>query len=84
MKDIKIYRVFIRSAFDSFEKYYFIGDKEQLMTLIGILYSTRLVNIERISYITIKAIPDDCKQIKYGIHGNGDVFTYVKEIYDEI
>ena len=77
MTDIKIYKIFIRSAFDSFEKYYFIGDKEQLMTLIGILYSKRMINIERVDYATIKEIPDDCMQIKYGIHGNDDVFTYI-------
>lgn len=76
-EDIYIYKVFIRSAFDGFEKYYFIGDKEQLMTLIGILYSTRLVKIEYIGYEIIKEIPDDCKQIKYGIHRNGDVFTHI-------
>lgn len=76
--NVKIYKVFIRSAFDGFEKYYFIGDKEQLMTLVGILYSTRLVQIERISYEEVNKIPEDMKQIKYGIHGNDDVFTYIE------
>lgn len=75
--NVKIYKVFIRSAFDGFEKYYFIGDKEQLMTLVGILHSTRLVKIEYISYETVKEVPEDMKQIKYGIHGNDDVFTYI-------
>lgn len=75
--NVNIYKIFIRSAFNGFEKYYFIGDKEQLMTLIGILYSTRLVSIHYISYETLREEPDDCKQIKYGIHLNGDVFTYI-------
>lgn len=74
----EIYKIYIRSAFDGFEKYYFIGTKEQLMTLIGILYSTRLVQIERISYeIAKKEEPDDCKQIKYAVESNGNIFTYV-------
>lgn len=77
--NVKIYKVFIRSDFNGFEKYYFIGDKEQLMTLVGILYSTRLVKIERILYQTLKEVPYDCKRIKYGIHGNDDVFTYICE-----
>ena len=77
--NVKIYKVFIRSAFDGFEKYYFVGDKEQLMTLIGILYSTRIVKIEYISYQTVKKEPEDMKQIKYGIHDNEDVFTYICE-----
>lgn len=77
--NVKIYKVFINSAFDRFEKYYFIGDKEQLMTLVGILYSTRIVKIERISYQILKKVPYDCKRIKYGIHGNDDVFTYICE-----
>lgn len=72
-----IYKVFIRSAFDSFEKYYFIGTKEQLMALIGILYSTRLVKIEYIAYEIVKKEPDDCKQIKYAVESNGNIFTYV-------
>lgn len=73
-----IYKVFIRSAFDVFEKYYFIGTKEQLMTLIGILYSTRLVKIEYIAYeIARKEEPDDCKQIKYVVEPNGNIFTYI-------
>lgn len=79
MSKIKIYKVFIRSAFDGFEKYYFIGDKEQLMTLIGVLHSTRIVKIEYVGYETVKKIPDDCQQIKYGIRANGDVFTYIEE-----
>lgn len=75
-----IYKVFIRSAFDGFEKYYFIGTKEQLMALIGILYSTRLVKIEYIAYeIAQKEEPDDCKQIKYAVESNGNIFTYVCE-----
>lgn len=74
-----IYKVFIRSAFDSFEKYYFIGTKEQLMALIGILYSTRLVKIEYISYQILKEEPNDCKQIKYAVESNGNIFTYVCE-----
>ena len=76
----EIYKVFISSAFGGFEKYYFKGTKEQLMTLIGILYSTRLVKIERISYQILKEEPDDCKQIKYVVESNGNIFTYVKEI----
>lgn len=72
-----IYKVFIRSAFDGFEKYYFIGTKEQLMALIGILYSTRLVKIEYISYEIVKKEPDNCKQIKYAVESNGNIFTYV-------
>ena len=76
----EIYKIYIRSAFDGFEKYYFIGTKEQLMALIGILYSTRLVKIERISYeIAKKGEPDDCKQIKYAVESNGNIFTYVCE-----
>lgn len=52
-----IYKVFIRSAFDKFEKYYFIGTKEQLMSLIGVLHSTRLVKIEYISYAKVLKCP---------------------------
>lgn len=76
----EIYKVYIRSAFDGFEKYYFIGTKEQLMALIGILYSTRLVKIERISYEKVSKVPEDMKQIKYVVESNGNIFTYVKEI----
>ena len=72
-----IYKVFIRSAFDGFEKYYFIGTKEQLMALIGILYSTRLVKIEYIAYEIVKEEPADCKQIKYAVESNGNIFTHV-------
>ena len=75
----KIYKIYICSAFDRFEKYYFIGTKEQLMALIGILYSTRLVKIERISYIELKEKPDDCRQIKYAVESNENIFTYVCE-----
>ena len=71
-----IYMVFISSAFGSFEKYYFIGTKEQLMTLIGILYSTRLVQIERISYQKIFKEPEDIAQIKYIVDDFGNLGTY--------
>ena len=63
--DKNIYKVFISSAFDRFEKYYFIGTKEQLMTLIGVLYSIRLVEIKRISYQRVFEVPEDIKEIKY-------------------
>ena len=71
-----IYKVFIRSAFDGFEKYYFIGTKEQLMTLIGIIYSTRIVQIERISYQKIVDEPEDIDQIKYIVDDFGNLGTY--------
>ena len=74
--DVKIYRVFIRGAFNTFSKYYFIGDKEQLMTLIGILYSTTFIKIERIDYEIVDEEPEDMKQIKYGIDSHDGVFTY--------
>lgn len=75
----EIYKIYIRSAFGGFEKYYFIGTKEQLMTLIGILHSTRLVKIEYISYEIVKKEPDNCKQIKYTVESNGNILTYVCE-----
>ena len=77
-----IYKINIRSAFDGFEKYYFIGTKEQLMTLIGILYSTRLVKIERISYEIVKERTDNCKQIKYVVESNGNIFTYFTYVWE--
>lgn len=80
MNNIEIWKVFIRSDFDEFEKYYFIGDKEQLMTLIGILHSTRIVKIEYVAYERVKEKPEDMKQIKYGIRSNGDVFTYIEGV----
>lgn len=76
----EIYNIYIRSAFNEFEKYYFIGTKEQLMALIGVLYSTRLVEIKYIAYeIAPKEEPEDCKQIKYAVESNGNIFTYVCE-----
>ena len=72
-----IYKVFIRSAFIGFEKYYFIGTKEQLMTLIGIIYSTRLVKVERIDYCKVFEEPADMKQINYSISDTGDITTYI-------
>lgn len=70
------YIVFIRSAFDGFEKYYFRGTKEQLMALIGVLYSTRLVKIERISYQIVFEVPIDIKEIKY-IAQEDNTFAYI-------
>lgn len=72
----EIHKIYIRSAFDGFEKYYFIGTKEQLMALIGILYSTRLVKIERISYEKVSKVPEDMKQIKYNINSFGSPDVY--------
>ena len=77
-----IYKVFIRSAFDGFEKYYFIGTKEQLMTLIGIIYSTRIVQIERISYQKIVDEPEDIDQIKYIVDEPEDI-DQIKYIVDD-
>ena len=74
--DKNIYKVFIRSAFDDFEKYYFMGTKEQLMTLIGVLHSTRLVKIERIDYQRVFKVPEDIKEIKY-VAQEDNIFTYV-------
>ena len=74
--DKNIYKVFIRSAFDGFEKYYFIGTKEQLMTLVGVLYSTRLVKIERIDYQRVFKVPEDMKEIKY-IAQEESTFSYI-------
>lgn len=54
----KLYKIIIRSAFNSIEQYIFEGTKEQLMTLIGCLHSTRLVQIERIDYREIKENED--------------------------
>lgn len=71
-----IYKVFIRSAFDGFEIYYFIGTKEQLMALIGILYSTRLVKINRISYQTVFEVPEGIKEIKY-VATETNTFSYI-------
>ena len=74
--DKNMYIVFIRSAFDGHEKYYFRGTKEQLMTLIGVLYSTRLVNIERIDYMRVFEIPIDMKEIKY-VADEINTFSYI-------
>ena len=71
----QIFKVYIRSAFSQFEKYFIRGSKENLMTLIGCLYSTRLVKIERISYEEVKEVPKDkdIKEIKYYISQKGDI-----------
>ena len=74
--DKNIYKVFIRSAFDGFEKYYFVGTKEQLMTLVGVLHSTRLVKIERIDYQRVFKISEDLKEIKY-VAQEDNTFTYI-------
>ena len=71
-----IYKVFICSAFNGFEKYFFIGTKEQLMTLIGVLYSTRLVKIERISYQKVFEVPEEMSEIKYIVQED-NTFSYI-------
>lgn len=76
-----IFKIYIRSAFDQFEKYFIRGTKENLMALIGCLYSTRLEKIERISYEEVKEIPKDLKEIKYFISSKGDIrITYQAQI----
>lgn len=72
-KQEKIFKLYIRSAFNQFEKYYLRGIKENLMTLIGCLYSTRFEKIERISYEEVKEIPKDIQEIKYYISNAGDI-----------
>lgn len=72
-KNEQIFKIYIRSAFDQFEKYFIRGNKENLMALIGCLYSTRLEKIERISYEEVKEIPKDLKEIKYYISSKGDI-----------
>ena len=69
----KIFKLYIRSAFNQFEKYYLRGTKENLMALIGCLYSTRFEKIERISYEEVKEIPKDIQEIKYYISNRGDI-----------
>ncbi len=69
----KIFKLYIRSAFNQFEKYYLRGTKENLMALIGCLYSTRFEKIERISYEEVKEIPKDIQEIKYHISNTGDI-----------
>ena len=71
-----IYKVFIRSAFDRFEKYYFRGTKYKLMALIGVLHSTRLVKIECIDYQRVFKVPEDMKEIKF-IAQEDNTFSYI-------
>lgn len=76
-----IFKIYIRSAFDQFEKYFIRGTKENLMALIGCLYSTRLEKIERINYEEVKEIPKDLEEIKYFISSKGDIrITYQAQI----
>ena len=70
------WQIFIRSAFNQYEKYYFIGTKEQLMCLIGCLHSTRLVQIEYIVYQKIFKKPQDIDQIKYQFNSVGGITIY--------
>lgn len=75
-----IFKIYIRSAFDQFEKYFIRGNKENLMALIGCLYSTRLEKIERISYEEVKEIPKDIEEIKYYISSKGDIrISYIPQ-----
>lgn len=69
----KIFKIYISSAFNQFEKYFLRGTKENLMALIGCLYSTRFEKIERISYEEAKEIPKDIQEIKYYISNTGDI-----------
>ncbi len=71
----KRYKIIIRSAFNRIEEYIYKGTKEQLMTLIGCLYSTRLVKIERIDYREIKEHEDitDIDEIYYYIVTNEEI-----------
>ncbi len=79
-KNEQIFKIYIRSAFDRFEKYFIRGNKENLMALIGCLYSTRLEKIERISYEEVKEIPKDLKEIKYYISSKGDIrISYIPQ-----
>ena len=71
-----IYIVFISSAFDGFEKYYFRGTKYELMALVGVLHSTRLVEIKRISYQKVFKVPEDTKEIKF-IAQEDNTFSYI-------
>lgn len=72
-KDKKIFMLFVRSALSQYDKYFFIGSKEQLMALIGCLYSTSFIKIERISYQEVKQIPSGVFQIRYFILFTGEV-----------
>ena len=80
-KNEQIFKIYIRSAFNQFEKYFIRGKKENLMALIGCLYSTRLEKIERINYEEVKEIPKDLEEIKYFISSKGDIrITYQAQI----
>ena len=70
---IKWYKIYIRSAFNEYEEYLFKGTKESLMTLIGCLYSTRLVKIERIDYHIVTAIDITMDEITYYIDKNDNI-----------
>ena len=79
-KNEQIFKIYIRSAFNQFEKYFIRGNKENLMALIGCLYSTRLEKIERINYEEVKEIPKDLEEIKYFISSKGDIrISYIPQ-----
>ena len=61
-----VYEIFIRNCFNECTKYIFKGNKEQLMTLIGCIYSYSLIKIERIDYCRIFTIlPNEYIEISY-------------------
>lgn len=70
----KMYEIFVRNCFNEQQKYLFIGNKEKLMTLIGCMYSTSLIKIERIDYCVITKIPKSLTdRISYYIK-NDEIF----------
>ena len=74
---IKWYKIFIRSAFNQYEEYKFHGTKHDLMTLIGCLYSTRMVKIERIGYKEIKeGCASLCAEMKFYIDSRENIHIF--------
>lgn len=83
-EDEKLHIIYIRNAFNECSQYLFRGSKENLMTLIGCLYSTSLVKIERIDYREVKIIPSYIsKEMKYIIQ-NDNVYVVTRYVEREV
>lgn len=80
----KLHLIYIRNVFNEHSVFLFRGSKENLMTLIGCLHSTSLVQIERIDYREVKTIPQHIsKEMKYIIQ-NDNVYVVTRKIEREV
>lgn len=80
----KLHLIYIRNVFNEHSEFLFRGSKENLMTLIGCLHSTSLVEIKRIDYREVKAIPQHISQEMKYIIQNDNVYVVTSYIEREV